>query len=326
MKKRLLITGGLGYVGGRITQSLLENGNYEVCLTSLKQTLPDDSPWLAQCEIIPLDLMDESRDLVSVCKDIDCVIHLAAINEVACAQNPALALKVNGLGSVRLLNAAIQAKVQRFIYFSTAHIYSAPLAGHLTEQSLPRPIHPYAITHKVAEDFVLAAHDQKLIEGVVIRLSNSFGAPISPQVDRWTLLLNELAKQAVTERRVTLKSMGLQYRDFVTLTDVCRALEHLMLLDSKLLGNGIFNLGGKTLRVIEAVNLLIKACEDLLGFQPPLELPAGAGMASPHKEEPVLNFDCTKLVNTGFVFQRNFDLEMQGLLKFCHQHFKRIVR
>ncbi len=318
MKKRILITGGLGYVGGRIVQSLLEKKEYQLFLTSLKQVLPDDSSWTTQCEIISLDLLDESRDLVSLCKGIDCVIHLAAINEVACAQNPALALKVNGLGSLRLLNAAIEAKVKRFIYFSTAHIYSAPLSGHLTEASLPRPRHPYAITHKVAEDFVLAAHDQKLIEGVVIRLSNSFGAPVFPTVDRWTLLLNELAKQAVTERKVTLKSMGVQYRDFITLTDVCGAVEHLIALSPKELGDGVFNLGGKSLRVIDAVTLLIQACESTLGFKPKLELPVSA---LPPKEEPGLNFDCNKLVTTGFVLERNFDLEMQMLLKFCDQHF-----
>lgn len=321
----ILITGGVGYIGGRIAQRLLEQTNDQVTLTSLKQPLANllGLSVLDQCEILPLDLLDDSVDLVNLCKGFDCIIHLAAVNEVVCAQDSILALEVNGLGALRVLNAAISAKVKRFIYFSTAHIYGAPLSGHLTEQTLPRPRHAYAITHKVAEDFVLAAHDQKLIEGVVIRLSNSFGAPVFPTVDRWTLLLNELAKQAVIEKKVTLKSTGMQYRDFVTLSDVCQAVEHLIHLAPEKLGDGLFNLGGQSLRVIDAVNLLIQACEPALGFKPVLELPVSTstGSTQAQKEEPGLNYDCTKLINTGFVFEKNIEAEMQGLLKFCDHHF-----
>ena len=113
-----------------------------------------------------------------------------------------------------------QKSVERFIYFSTAHIYGAPLEGTITEKSLPSPVHPYAITHRAAEDYVIAAAKQKRIQGTVLRLSNSFGAPVSPHVNRWTLLANDLCRQAVEKGTITLRSNGCQYRDFICLTDV----------------------------------------------------------------------------------------------------------
>jgi len=73
---------------------------------------------------------------------------------------------------------------------------------------VPRPVHPYAITHHAAEDFVLAAHDEKRLMGYVIRLSNGFGAPAHAGVDRWTLLVNDLCRQAVQTRQLILRSAG----------------------------------------------------------------------------------------------------------------------
>ena len=117
---------------------------------------------------------------------MDAIVHLAAMNEMDCARDPAAALEVNTALTLRLLNAAVAAGVRRFVYLSTAHVYGAPLRGHIDERALPRPVHPYAITHRAAEDFVLAAFDAGRIEGVVLRLSNGVGAPAHAAVDRWT--------------------------------------------------------------------------------------------------------------------------------------------
>src|SRR5262245_32752221 len=60
--------------------------------------------------------------------------------------------------------------LRRFIYMSTAKVFGSNPTGVIDELSLPRPASHYAITHRLAEDYVLAAHDKQRVEGVVMRL------------------------------------------------------------------------------------------------------------------------------------------------------------
>ena len=246
MTNRVLITGGLGYVGGRISRHLASNPNLTLRLTSRRQAVPGPA-WLEKGEVVTWNI---EADIGEICSDVDTVIHLAALNEIDCARDPLAALEVNGMGTLRLLQAAQAAGVRRFIYFSTAHIYGAPLINKISEQTIPRPIHPYAITHKVAEDFVLAASDQGKIEAIVLRLSNGFGVPTNAEVNRWTLLVNDLCRQAVSTGKLVLRSNGLQQRDFVTLHDAARCVAHFISLPWEECKDGLFNLGGECSRSI----------------------------------------------------------------------------
>lgn len=316
MSRTILITGGLGYVGGRVARHLANLTALDVRLTS--RTPPAQLPhWLARGSIVG---WDSGQDGAAVLAGVDTVVHFAALNEIDSARDPHQALEVNGSDTVRLLAAAERAGVRRFIYFSTAHVYGAPLAGHIDEQRLPRPIHPYAITHKVAEDFVLAAHDKGSIEGVVLRLSNGFGAPVAAQVNRWTLIANDLCRQAVTTRKLVLKSSGIQRRDFVTLEDVAGCVEHFIDLPSAALGDGLFNLGGEcVMSMLELTQEIARRCEAVLGFLPPIERPeAAAG-----ERAVVLDYDIGKLKATGFQLRGAMQNEIDATLRLCEASFGR---
>jgi len=316
MNDIILITGGLGYVGGRITKYLSDNYNYKLRITT-RQTVVQIPSWLRNGEIIQVDLMSE-ESLKSACAGIKHIVHLAALNEIESSTNPELALTVNGLGSLKLLCAAEKAGVERFIYFSTAHVYGAPLQGTITEKSLPLPVHPYAITHKTAEDFVLASHDQKVLTGIVLRLSNGFGAPMRPDVDRWTLLVNDLCRQAVTTRKLVLRSAGFQKRDFITLLDVSRAVSHFLGLPVDQCGNGLFNLGGEcSMRIIDMVKLIAKRCYKVLGFKPKIIRPAPL----PEETPTALDYRIEKLKSTGFILNKNTNAEIDATLLFCQNEF-----
>ena len=312
MRTSVLLTGGLGYVGGRIALGLAADGHALTCGTRRTST----PAWFSGMPTVRID-WDSSDSLASACRGIDCVIHLAAMNEVDSAKDPVGALQVNGVASLRLLEAAKQAGVRRFIYFSTAHVYGATLQGTIDETTPSRPIHPYAITHKVAEDFVLAAHDQKLIEGVVFRMSNGFGAPVTPDVDRWTLLVNDLCRQAATRGELRLNSSGTQLRDFITLGDVVRAVTHVLRLDASSLDNGLFNLGGSaSVSILEMTERVAARWKVLTGREIRIVRPAGEG-----NSPPALNYRCDKLATTGFVLTSLVDREIDDTLKLCLQAF-----
>ena len=312
----ILITGGLGYIGGRIVNYLSDNSNYKLRITT-RQTAVQAPNWLRNAEIIHADLMSE-KDIKTACAGVRCIIHLAALNEIESSTKPELALTVNGLGTLNLLRAAEKAGVERFIYFSTVHVYGAPLQGIITEKSFSRPVHPYAITHRTAEDFILAAHDRNALTGIVLRLSNGFGAPVRPDVDRWMLLVNDLCRQAVTTRKLVLRSAGFQKRDFVTLLDVSRAVSHFLRLPVDQCDNGLFNLGGEcSLRIIDMAELIAKRCYEVLGFKPEIIRPEPL----PHESSTMLEYSIEKLKSTGFVLNKNMNAEVDATLQFCQNEF-----
>lgn len=310
----ILITGGLGYVGGRVAQHLSAVPDLRLRLTSRKP--PAQVPtWLVRGSVLA---WDSTQDAAAMLKGVDTVVHFAALNEIDSTRDPVKALEVNGNDTVRLLLAAQQAGVRRFVYFSTAHVYGAPLAGHIDERTLPRPVHPYAITHKVAEDFVLAAHDQRKIEGVVFRLSNGFGVPINPEVNRWTLIANDLCRQAVITGKLVLKSSGLQRRDFVTLSDVARCVEHIIAAPASSLHDGLFNLGGDcVLSMFDLATLVARRCEAVLGFLPSIERPEPV----PGETAPALCYDIDKLRATGFSPSDGVEDEIDATLRLCRDAF-----
>ena len=318
MSDIVLITGGLGYVGGRVSRYLADNTDYKLRITT-RQNEAQVPEWLRNGGMIHADLISE-KDLKMACAGVRYIVHLAALNEIESYTNPELALTVNGLGSLNLLRTAEKAGVERFIYFSTAHVYGAPLQGIITEETLPRPVHPYAITHRTAEDFVLAAHDRDTLTGIVLRLSNGFGAPVRPDVDRWTLLVNDLCRQAVTTRKLVLRSAGFQKRDFITLSDVSRAVSHFLSLPVDQCGGGLFNLGGEcSLRIIDMVELIAERCYEVLGFKPEIIRPESLS----HEPSTMLEYSIKKLKSTGFVLNKNMNTEIDATLLFCQNEFGR---
>lgn len=321
MTQRVLITGGLGYVGGRVAQVLAIAG-CEVRLGTRQATatIPD---WLPAAESVPLNWSSRAT-LKSACEGVNAIVHLAAMNEIYSARDPVGALQANGVATLELLEAAIACGVQRFVYMSTAHVYGSPLHGRIDERTLPRAQHPYAITHKVAEDFVLAAHDLERIEGIVLRLSNAFGAPAHAGIDRWTLVVNDLCRQAVVAGRLQLKSTGLQRRDFITLQDVGGAVQHCVNLDKDALGDGLFNLGGDcVLRIFDMAQQVGERWAEMAGTRLPIERPEPS--SSELLNETLVNpliYSSAKLQATGFSLRSAHDEEIDATLRLCLRAFR----
>ncbi len=312
---KILITGGFGYLGGRLAKDLASRGGHEIVLGSRLQVKPPS--WLPHVKVVQTR-WNSQTDLENMCGGLDVVIHLAGMNAHDCALNPTEALEINGVNTARFLQSAIQKKVKRFIYVSTAHVYRNPLVGTITEETCTTNVHPYATSHRAGEDVVRFAHQRGEIEGIVIRLSNAFGAPLSPETNCWMLLVNDLCRQAVTSQRMVLQSSGLQRRDFVPLTDACRATEHLLELSSEKLGNGLFNVGGAwTPRVIDIAETIQTRCSEVLRFRPNIIRP------KPHDGEITMDLDfrIDKLLASGFALFGNTAAEIDATLLLCRESF-----
>ena len=309
---RILITGGFGFVGGRLTRRLSEA--HEVWVSSRKEVSDTMLRLHGNVRRIDHALLLSPETFPAF---IDTVIHLAALNEWDCVKYPSDAIRVNIDETRIILENSIAGNVEQFVYFSTAHIYGAPLQGTISEEALPQPIHPYAITHRAAEDYVVAAVRQNRIRGTVFRLSNSFGAPISPAVDRWTLLANDLCRQVVEKGKLTLHSNGCQFRDFVCLSDVEETVVQL-LNRAKDNHHIIYNLGsGNSIRVIDMAEAILGSAISVLKKDIRLEKPIGSAPS----DEPRLNYSINRLLSEGYKIQNDVGLELKRLLLFCADHF-----
>ena len=310
MKTSILITGATGYLGGRLCQFLSAAGSFRVRIAARR--VGDDLPdWASTFEHVGLDLgSDESLD--NACRNIDVVIHLAAINAQESAADPARANEVNVYGTRQLVAAAVRAGVKRAVYISTIHVYGAPLQGTIDESTLPRPAHPYASTHLAAEDIVLA---EPSLTGIVLRLSNLLGAPADAGANCWMLVANDLCRQAVREKRIKLNGDGSGVRDFVCMSDVLRVLAHVARLPAVELGVRLFNVGaGSSISIFALAQRIVDRTEKIFLYRPPVVTGQFTGVSV----EP-LNYLSQRISATGFQYQGNLNLELDNTLRFCRE-------
>jgi UDP-glucose 4-epimerase len=305
---RVMVTGGFGFLGARLARHLADAG-YRIRLGS-RRHLPPPS-WLPQAETVQMN-WDDAETLVKACEDCEVVIHAAGMNAPDCAADPVGALLFNGVATARLVQAAAHAGVSHIVYLSTAHVYASPLAGRLDEYVCPRNLHPYASSHLAGETAMLHAVAQSKQRATVLRLSNVCGVPVTADANCWMLLFNDLCREAVTHRRLTLRSDPRQQRDFITMADAVRAIDWLVSLPGDT-GQGVFNVGaGHSKTLFEMAQAIRTGCMRSLGYVPEILMPATAGSAP-----PALDFRVDRLLSTGFVPENNFNTEVDATLSFC---------
>jgi UDP-glucose 4-epimerase len=311
---RILITGGFGFVGGRLAVRLAQVGHQIILGTRHSADSPE---WLQQAEVTKIAWDDEVA-LERLCDGVDVIIHAAGMNAQDCAVDPIGALAFNGLTTTRLVAAATRASVKKFIYLSTAHVYANPLVGTITEETCPRNLHPYATSHLAGEQSVLNAHSRDELQGIVLRLSNAFGAPMHNDANCWMLLVNDLCKQALETRKLVLHTSGLQRRDFIGLTEVCYVVEKLVDFDTHAQPT-LFNLGaGESQSVLEMAKLIQQRCTEVLGFTPELQ----HKQRGEDEQDADLIYRSDNLNTLGISWKSQTNtVEIDNLLLFCQSRF-----
>jgi UDP-glucose 4-epimerase len=307
---RILITGGFGFVGGRIACHLHQAGHQIILGSSKARGLSNGLP---QAKLVQINWNDGCA-LEQICCGVDVVIQAAGMNAQDCAADPVAALELNGLATTRLLEAASRAGVKRFIYLSTAHVYASPLVGTITEDECPRNLHPYSTSHLAGENSVLGAARRGQIEGIVLRLSNAFGAPTDKDVNCWMLLVNDLCRQAAETGKMVLHSSGMQQRDFIAMAEVCRVVEHLSSCSYDVLSPGVFNVGsGVSQSVLEMAQLVQQRCKLVLGFEPIIQRPE----TNAEERHEKLEYRSDRLAKIGVNIGLEHNIEIDSLLAFC---------
>ena len=316
MTKKVLLTGGFGTLGGRIADELAKNPEIKLRLASReKQSTPT---WAPNAEVFCVDF-ENQNSVKQMLEGTTHVVHLAALNDYECRADPEKAEHVNVEYTQWIIDQACRLENLRIIYLSTIQVYGNNLTGVTTEISPTNPSDAYSKTHLDAERIVEQAHQSKKIEGVRLRSANGFGSPMTPAAKIWQIIANDLCRQAIENKKLTLKSHGLQFRNFIPFTDICTAVKHLLEIPVQQIGDGLFNLGGKTpLKIIQMAEIIATRCEAVLGFRPPIDKSSEMPNVTPVSFE----YSSKKLLSTGLMLDNNIENEIDALLKNCKTWFK----
>jgi UDP-glucose 4-epimerase len=258
----IAVTGAGGYLGGRLVMHLLANG------VPVRALVRHRRPWLEY------DGVEQVVGDISDLGDASAVVHLAAANEVKAAADPGGTTAEAIVAAQQVAAAAVASGVTRVVLASTVHVYGARIVdgARLTEDLRCEPRHPYAVARLACEHLLATTLLGSDTELVTLRITNGVGAPADPSVDRWTLLVNDLSRAAVSSGRLELRTPGLQWRDFVAISDVCRIAT--AACDGTTMPAGTYNVGSGVPRTVRDVaDLVADSVETRTGRRPPVDAP-----------------------------------------------------
>lgn len=238
---KILVTGGMGYLGCVTVSRLMEEGYDVRVLDSLiyGNNLGRDLDF----ELVRGDIRDYGA-LSKALKGVDVVIHLAAIvGEPAANLDKELAVTVNYLATRKLAELCAEQRA-RLIFASTCSVYGAKPNELLKENDDLFPLSIYAISKLAGEEAI----EKMNPDSVIFRLGTLFG--YSPRM-RFDLVVNLFIAQAVQDGKITVFG-GSQYRPVVHVQDVAVAFVEALNSSER----GVFNLGGFNYRIIDIAEIL----------------------------------------------------------------------
>jgi UDP-glucose 4-epimerase len=217
--KRVLVTGGAGFVGATLVRQLVERGH---SIRVLDDYSTGDPAHLAgvDAELVEGDIRDQAA-LDAALAEIDAVIHLAAAGSVIKSiEDPVANFDVNVLGTFRVLDAARRAGVERTVQASTGGALIGDATPPVDENSLPKPISPYGASKLAGEGYAYAFSQCYGLRTVSLRFANVYG----PWSARKQGAINMFFKAIQAGEPMVIYGDGTSSRDYTHVDDIARAL------------------------------------------------------------------------------------------------------
>jgi UDP-N-acetylglucosamine 4-epimerase len=223
--KKILVTGGAGFIGSNLCEALLEKGNKVVCLdnfaTGKRENIThlsaDDNFMLIEGDIRKLE------DCLKATKDVDYVLHQAALGSVPRSiKDPITSNDVNVSGFLNMLVAARDNGVKRFVFAASSSTYGDSESMPKVEDVIGKPLSPYAITKYVNELYADIFSKTYGLETIGLRYFNVFGRKQDPN-GAYAAVIPKFISQLMKGESPVINGDGNYSRDFTYIDNVIQA-------------------------------------------------------------------------------------------------------
>jgi len=257
--RRMLVTGGAGFIGSHIAEALVRRGD-EVCVLDNLSTghVANMAAFRDRIEFIEGDLVDAAAVARAV-EGVDCIFHQAALASVPrSVEKPLQTHAACVTGTLQLLDAARRAGVHRLVYAASSSAYGDRPTSSKRESDLPAPISPYGAAKLAAEFYCGAFAATYGFETVCLRYFNVFGPRQDPD-SPYSAVIPLFLTAMLAGRQPVVYGDGLQSRDFTFVANVVHA--NLLAADAPGVAGRTFNVANgqstSLLTLIETLNRLL---------------------------------------------------------------------
>lgn len=253
--KKILITGGAGFIGSHLVDSLVKKKYKIIVIDNLisgrKSNLNNS---IHRIKFIKADISILNK-IESYFKKVDAVIHLAALADIVPSiHDPNSYYETNVTGTFNVLSACKKHNIKKIIYAASASCYGISKELPTSEQAEILPKYPYALTKRLGEELIVHWGEVYDINYTSLRFFNVYG-PRSRTSGAYGAMFGVFFAQKLANKPYTIVGSGNQKRDFTYVSDAVRAI--ILSLSSKKSKNQIFNVGtGKCISINQIIDIL----------------------------------------------------------------------
>jgi UDP-glucose 4-epimerase len=257
--KRILITGGAGFIGSHLAEDLVKNGFSVKILDDFSSGNVNNILGLfnyKNFKMIRGTITDKDL-LAKATADVDAIFHLAAqIHVDRSIIEPRRTFDVNTLGTLNVLDAALENNIELVVYASTSEVYGSAKHVPMDEDHPLNPASPYAATKAAADRLCFSYYNTYKLPVVIVRCFNTYGPR---QKDTgYAAAIPKFIRRVLAGLPPVIYGDGKQTRDYMYVKDTVNAYKLVLNSYEKVLGKAI-NFGtGKEISILDLVNTLLK--------------------------------------------------------------------
>ena len=223
--KKILVTGGAGFIGSNLCEYLLQHNNKVTCLDNLiTGKLENINPFIkdSNFKFIEGDITN-LNDCNNACENVDVILHQAALGSVPRSiDNPIKTNEININGFLNILWAAKNNNINRVVYAASSSTYGDSKDLPKVEDKIGLPLSPYAVTKYVNELYAGVFSNLYGLELIGLRYFNVFGRKQDPD-GAYAAAIPKFIKAFINHESPTIHGDGSQSRDFTYIDNVIQA-------------------------------------------------------------------------------------------------------